>query len=250
MRDGTARFSKDGQPVYHMFRISSYAQRAIVPEEQVVPVGNQVPLDKVCLLACGVATGVCAVFNRAQVKPGSTVAVIGVGGVGLNVVQGAAIAGARRIIAADLQRPRLELALRLGATHVVDASCQDTVARIRELTGGWGADYTFEAIGLPQTMLQAAEAARRGGTTVLLGMAPFGSRLSLRPELLQEDRVLTGGSLGGCRPHTDIPMLVDMYMAGKLKLDELISHRWHLEDINHAFDLLHRGEGARSIILY
>jgi Zn-dependent alcohol dehydrogenase len=250
MLNGTHRLFRKGQPINHFMQVSSYAQYAVLPQESVVPIRKDAPLDKVCLIGCGVAAGSGAVFNRAKVAPGSSVAVFGCGGVGLSVVQGAAIAGARRIIAVDLLRNKLEMADGMGATHIVDASNEDPVARIQELTGGMGADYAFEAIGSPATIQQAFHSVHPGGTCVVIGVSPSGAEVTLKTSMISPERTLMGTSFGSARQMADLPMLVDMYMDGRLKLDELISRTMPLEDINTAFDLLQKGEVARSVIVY
>ena len=250
MLDGTHRLHRNGQPVNHFMQVSSYAQYAVMPQESVVPIRKDAPLDKVCLIGCGVTAGAGAVFNRAKVVPGSSVAVFGCGGVGLNVVQGAAIAGAARIIAVDLHRNKLEMAEMMGVTHLVDASREDPVARIRELTDGMGADYSFEVIGSPDTIQRAFNSVHPGGTAVVIGVSPAGAKVALETSMISPERTLMGASFGGARQMADLPMLVDMYMDGKLEVDELISRTMPLEDINIAFDLLQEGEVARSVILY
>ena len=189
-------------------------------------------------------------FNRAKVVPGSSVAVFGCEGVGLNVVQGAAIAGAGLIIAVDLLRNKLEWAEDFGATHLIDASREDPVARVRELTDGMGADYACEVIGSPATIQQAFSSVHPGGTAVVIGVSPAGARVTLETSMLTPERVLMGASFGGARQMADLPILVGLYMGGRLKLDELISRTMPLEDINTAFELLQKGEGARTVIKY
>ena len=250
MLDGTHRLHRNGQPINHFLQVSSYAQFAVLPQESVVLIRKDAPLDKVCLIGCGVTAGAGAVFNRARVEPGSSVAVFGCGGVGLNVVQGAAIAGAGRIIAVDLLKNKLAMAEGMGATHVIDASSEDSVARIQELTGGMGADYSFEVIGSPATIQQAFSSVHAGGTCVVIGVSPAGAEVTLPTSMISPERTLMGASFGGARQMADLPMLVDMYMDGKLKLDELISQTMPLEDINTAFDLLQKGEVARTVIVY
>ncbi len=191
-----------------------------------------------------------AAIHTAKVQPGSKVVVIGAGGVGLNVVQGAALAGAETIIAVDIRGPKLEHALQFGATHLVNGATEDVAERVRDITNGEMADYAFEVIGSVEAINQALHTTRRGGTTVVVGVAPTGAQLTIDPDFLHQDRVLKGCTYGSCYPRADMPMLVDLYMSGKLKLDELISRTFPLEEINTAFDLLDRGEVARSIIRY
>lgn len=247
--DGTTRLRKGEQEVYHMSCTACFAERTVVPESSVVKVREDMPLDRAALIGCGVTTGVGAVINSARVQAGSVVAVIGCGGVGLNVVQGASLCGAAKIIAVDVNDFKLELAQQFGATHTVNAAKDDAVAAIRQLSPG-GADYTFEVIGRPETMRQAYDATRRGGMTVVLGMAPADAEVSIPALSLLQEKVLTGSSYGGNRPRIDMPKLVDLYMAGKLKLDELISRRYPLEAINDAFQAMRQGEVARSIVQF
>lgn len=247
--DGTTRLRKGEQPVYHGACVASFAPYAVVPESGVVKIRQDAPLDKVALIGCAVMTGVGAVINTAKVEAGSAVAVLGCGGVGLNVIQGAALAGAAKIIAVDIADFKLELAQQLGATHVVNAAKEEPVAAIRQISAG-GVDYAFEVIGRTDTMRQAYDAVRRGGMAVVIGLAPLGAELSIPAGSLLTEKVLTGSAYGGARPRLDMPKLVDLYMAGKLKLDELISRVYPLEGINEAFEALRRGEVARSIIKF
>lgn len=247
--DGTTRLRLGEQAVYHMTCTSCFAERAVVPESGLVKIREEMPLDRAALIGCGVMTGVGAAMNTARVQPGSTVAVIGCGGVGLNVIQGAALAGAAVIIAIDVIEGKLELARQFGATHTVNAAREDPVAAVRSLSPG-GADYAFEVIGRPETMRQAYDATRRGGMAVVVGLAPPGAELSIPAGSLLQEKVLTGSSYGGARPRVDFPRLVDLYLAGKLKLDELISRVYPLEEINDAFEAMRRGEVARSIVRF
>ena len=249
LMDGTTRLRKDGQPVYHMSCTACFAQRAVLPESGVVKVREDAPLDKVSLIGCGVMTGVGAVINTAKVQAGSAVAVIGCGGVGLNVIQGAALAGAAKIIAVDISDFKLELAQQFGATHVINSSTEDPVAAIGRISPG-GADYTFEVIGRTDTIRQAYDAVRRGGMAVVVGLAPLGAEVSIPAGTFLQEKVLTGSAYGGTRPRLDMPKLVDLYMVGKLKLDELISRVYPLEGINDAFQAMRNGEVARSIIRF
>ena len=248
--DGTRRLRKGGQEINHFNGLSTFGERAVVPEDSLVLVREDAPLDKVALIGCGVPTGVGAAIHTAKVQPGSKVVVIGAGGVGLNVVQGAALAGAETIIAVDIRGPKLEHALQFGATHLVNGATEDVAERVRDITNGEMADYAFEVIGSVEAMNQALHTTRRGGTTVVVGVAPTGAQLTIDPDFLHQDRVLKGCTYGSCYPRADMPMLVDLYMSGKLKLDELISRTFPLEEINTAFDLLDQGEVARSIIRY
>jgi S-(hydroxymethyl)glutathione dehydrogenase/alcohol dehydrogenase len=194
-------------------------------------------------------TGVGAAINTAKVQPGTTCAVIGAGGVGLNVIQGCVLAGAERIIAVDVHPNKLEMAREFGATHFVDASKENSVARVHELTGG-GADFAFEVIGLPETITQAFDMVRRGGEAIVVGMAPLGSTVSISAPAFLMEKVLRGCNYGSTRPRYDMPRLIDLYMAGKLKLDELVSRTYPLEGINDAFEAMKNGEVARSVIVF
>lgn len=248
--DGTKRLHKGRQEICHFNGLSTYGEYAVVPEDSLVLVRKDAPLDKLALIGCGVPTGVGAAIHTAKVQPGSRVVVIGIGGVGLNVVQGAALAGAETIIAVDIRGTKLEHALEFGATHLVNAATEDVVARVRDITKGEMADYAFEVIGSVDAINQALHTTRRGGVTVAVGVAPTGAQLTIDPDFLHQDRALLGCTYGSCYPRADMPKLVDLYMAGKLKLDELITRTFSLEEINTAFDLLDRGEVARSIIRY
>ena len=248
--DGTSRLRKGQQAIHHFNGLSTFGEYAVVPEDSLVKVREDAPLDRVALIGCGVPTGVGAVINTAKVRPGSSVVVIGCGGVGLNVVQGAALAGAETIIGVDIHGAKLEQALDFGATHLVNAATDDLLERVRDITKGEMADYAFEVIGSTDAINQALSTTKRGGTTVAVGVAPAGAELTIDPDFLHLDRVLMGCTYGSCYPRADMPMLIDLYMARKLKLDELISQTFKLDDINTAFDVLDRGEVARSIIRY
>ncbi len=229
--------------------MSSFAEHMVVPEGGVVKIRKDVPLDRAALVGCGVMTGVGAAINTAKVQPGTTCAVIGTGGVGLNVIQGCALAGAEKIIAVDIHPNKLEMAREFGATHFVDASKEDPVAKVHELTGG-GADYAFEVIGLPQAITQAFDMARRGGEAIIVGMAPAGSTATISAPAFLQEKVLRGCCYGSTRPRYDMPRLIDLYMAGKLKLDELVSRTYPLEGINDAFAAMKNGEVARSVLVF
>ncbi len=245
--DGSTRLRKGEQELYQMTCTACFAERSVVPESSLVKIRDDMPLDRAALIGCGVMTGVGAVINTAKVQAGSVVAVIGCGGVGLNVVQGASLSGAAKIIAVDVSDFKLELAQRFGATHTVNATKDEPVGAIRQLSPG-GADYAFEVIGRPETMRQAYDATRRGGMTVVVGLAPAGAEVSIPAGSLLQEKVLTGSSYGGARPRIDMPKLVDLYLTGKLMLDELISRRYPLDGINDAFQALREGEVARSVI--
>jgi S-(hydroxymethyl)glutathione dehydrogenase / alcohol dehydrogenase len=250
MLDGTSRFRKGGQALHHFLQVSSYATRAVLLEDGVIPIRKDAPLDVVCLVSCAVTAGAGAVINRARVPVGSTVAVFGCGGVGLNTIQAAALMGAAKIIAVDVVPQKLAWAEEFGATHAVNAAGEDPVRRIKEITGRDGADFAFEVVGTQRTIEQALACVHRGGMTVIIGISPAGTRLSIDPTLLLQERVLTGSSFGGSRQKVDLPMLIDLFMDGKLKIRELISRRLPLQEINHAFDLMQQGEVKRSVLVY
>jgi S-(hydroxymethyl)glutathione dehydrogenase/alcohol dehydrogenase len=214
-----------------------------------VKIVDEMPLDRAALISCGIMTGVGAALNRAKVEPGSMVAVYGVGGVGMSVIQGARIAGARRIIAVDLLDYKLERAKEFGATHGVNASQEDPVEAIRRLSGG-GVDYAFEAIGFGSTTRQAFDSLRDGGQVVMLGVAEPDATVEVPAAALRREKVLTGSSMGSNRFKVDMPKLVDLYFQGKLMIDEMISRRMPLDDINEAFDTLRQGEVMRQVLVF
>lgn len=247
--NGNIRFSKNGRPVYHFNGVSSFAQHAVVPERGCVPIDPRVPLDKAALIGCAVSTGVGAVIFTAQATPGSTIAVFGTGGVGLNAVQGAVIAGASRIIAVDVSERKLQMAREFGATDLVNSAETDPVAAILELTGGVGVDYAIEAIGRPEPIRQAFEALCKGGTAVAIGIAAKEADIPIPPQtLVYGERRLVGSFYGSTRPRADFARFVDLYLAGKLKLDQLVTREWRLDQINEAFAAMNAGEVARGII--
>jgi S-(hydroxymethyl)glutathione dehydrogenase/alcohol dehydrogenase len=250
MLDGTARLRKGATPLHHYLQVAGYATHAVLPEPSLIPIRKDVPLDVACLVSCGVLAGAGPVFNRARVPPGASVAVWGCGGVGLNTIQAARLVGAGKIIAVDVLPQKLAWAEEFGATHVVNAATEDPVARVHALSGTGGVDYAFELVGTQATMEQALLATHRGGTCVVVGVSPAGTRLSIDPALLLQQRILTGSSFGGGHQRTDVPMLLDLYMAGRYKLDELISRRIPLTDLNHAFDRMLKGEVKRSVVVY
>jgi Zn-dependent alcohol dehydrogenase len=219
-------------------------------EESVIPIRKDAPLDVVCLVSCGVLAGAGPVFNRAKVPPGASVAVWGCGGVGLNTIQAARLVGAGKIIAVDVMPQKLAWAEEFGATHVVNGATEDPVARVQAIAGGGGVDFAFELVGTQATIEQAVLSTHRGGTTVVVGVCPAGTKISIDPVLFLQQRVLTGSSFGGGHQRTDVPMLIDMYMSGKYKLNELISRRVPLADVNLAYDLLLKGEVKRSVVVY
>ncbi len=252
MPDGTSRFSKNGKPILHYMGCSTFANHTVMPEIALAKVREDAPFDRICYIGCGVTTGIGAVIFTARMEPGANVVVFGLGGIGLNVVQGARLAGANMIVGVDLNPAREALARKLGLTQFVDpkALAGDLVAHLVELTKG-GADYSFECIGNTQTMRQALECCHRGwGTSVIIGVAPAGTEISTRPFQLVTGRVWKGTAFGGARGRTDVPRLVDWYMEKKIAIDELITHRMPLDRINDAFELMERGESIRSVVLY
>jgi S-(hydroxymethyl)glutathione dehydrogenase/alcohol dehydrogenase len=237
-----------GARVHQMMGLSCYAEQMLVHENAVVKIGRDVPLDRAALIGCAVTTGVGAVLNTAKVEPGSVVAVVGCGGIGLNAVQGARLAGAARIIAVDRVASKLELARVFGATDAVDATAGDPVEQIRELTSG-GVDYAFEAIGLKQTAEQCFSMLRPGGLAVVIGMIPLGTKVEIQGvELLSEKRLM-GSNMGSNRFRIDMPNYLRFYLQGRLNLDDLVSRRLSLDQINQGFDALRGGEVARSVIV-
>src|SRR5688572_26201656 len=250
MHDGTSRLHRDGVPLHHFLQVAGYATHAVLPEQSVIPIRKDAPLDVACLVSCGVLAGAGPVFNRAKVPPGASVAVWGCGGVGLNTIQAAKMVGAGKIIAVDVMKQKLQWAEEFGATHVVDAGSGDPVAAVHALSGTGGVDFAFEVVGTQRTVEQALLATHRGGTCVIVGVCPAGTRLSIDPMLFLQQRVLTGTSFGGGHQRTDVPMLIDLYMSGKYKLDEMITRRVPLSDLNEAFDLMVQGEVKRSVVVY
>ena len=241
------RFTLDGTPVHAA--ISSFAEQMLLHERAIVKIREDMPLDAASLIGCGVITGLGAVINTAQVEPGSTVAVFGVGGIGLSAIQGAHISGARQIIAVDLIDHKLETAKQLGATHAVNASSQDPVEAIRELSDG-GVDYSFEAIGLTNVTIQAVECLGLGGTATLIGVIPADQTIPLGGRMLSGEKKLQACSMGSTRHRIDFPRLVEFYMQGRLKLDEMISRRGKLEEVNDMFASMKAGEVARQVIVF
>ena len=250
MFDGSVRLHKGAEPVHHFSRVASFSEYAVVPESGAVPVRDDMPLDRASLIGCSVMTGVGAAINTARVVPGSRVAVIGCGGVGLNVIQGALLAGAERIIAVDMLDNKLEFAREFGATDTVNASQEDAVACIVDMTDG-GVDYAFEAIGSPKAIRQAYEMTCLGGMAVVVGMAAETAEVSINAlSLPRSERILMGSWYGSARPWVDLPKLADLYMNGRLKIDQMISRTYRLDEINTAYQALARGEVARSIISF
>jgi S-(hydroxymethyl)glutathione dehydrogenase / alcohol dehydrogenase len=245
--DEPPRLSRDGAPIHQFLRLSAFAEMMLVHENTLVKILEEMPLDRAALIGCAVTTGLGAVFNTAKVTPGSTVAVIGCGGVGLNSVQGAVIAGAGRVIAVDMNPWKLELARTFGATDRVDARVGDPVEQVRELTDG-GVEYAFEAIGLKVTAEQSFAMLRKGGTATIIGMIPEGERIELPGSEFLDEKKIQGSNMGSNRFRVDMPRYVDLYLSGRLKLDELVSARIGLDQINDGFDAMRRGEVARSVI--
>jgi S-(hydroxymethyl)glutathione dehydrogenase/alcohol dehydrogenase len=251
MPDGTSRFSLDGRPLLHYMGTSTFANHTVLPEIALAKIRPDAPLDKVCYIGCGVTTGVGAVLWTAKVEAGANVVVFGLGGIGLNVIQGAKMVGADKIIGVDINPAREEMARRFGMTHFVNPRDEASVVdAIVQLTDG-GADYSFECIGNTTTMRQALECCHKGwGQSVIIGVAAAGQEISTRPFQLVTGRVWKGSAFGGARGRTDVPKIVDWYMQGKLKLDELITHTLPLERINDGFELMRRGESIRSVVVF
>ena len=252
MPDGTSRFSLNGETLYHYMGTSTFSEYSVMPEISVAKINKEAPLDKVCLLGCGITTGIGAVLNTAKVEPGSTVAVFGMGGIGLSVVQGAVMAGASRILAVDLNDDKFEMARMLGATDFVNPSKYDQPIQdvIVDLTDG-GVDYSFECIGNTNVMRSALECCHKGwGESVIIGVAGAGQEISTRPFQLVTGRVWRGTAFGGVRGRSELPGYVDNYMAGKINIDDMVTHTMGLEDINKAFDLMHAGESIRSVVIF
>ncbi len=251
MPDGTSRLSQNGKMIHHYMGTTTFATHTVVPEISLAKIRKDAPLDKVCLLGCGITTGIGAVLNTAKVTPGSTVAVFGLGGIGLSVIQGAVMAGADRIIAIDLNPKKFVLARQLGATDVLSPQdVGDVVQAVIELTDG-GVDYSFECIGNVELMGQALQCAHKGwGESVIIGVAGAGQEIHARPFLLVTGRVWKGTAFGGVRGRTELPRYVDRYMNGRIKIDELITATMPLDEINRAFDLMHSGEAIRSVIKF
>jgi S-(hydroxymethyl)glutathione dehydrogenase/alcohol dehydrogenase len=252
MPDGTSRFSLHGKPIYHYMGTSTFSEYTVLPEIALARVNKAAPLEKVCLLGCGITTGIGAVLNTAKVEPGASVAVFGLGGVGLSAIQGATMAKAGRIIAIDINEGKFELARQLGATDTVNPNDYDRPIQevIVELTNG-GVDYSFECIGNVKLMRAALECAHKGwGESVIVGVAGAGQEISTRPFQLVTGRVWRGTAFGGCKGRSQLPGMVDQYMDGAIRIDEFITYTMPLDDINRAFDLMHQGKSIRSVIHY
>ena len=250
LTDGTSRLSLDGERLNHFMMISAHAEFCVVPEAGAVKVPAAMPPDRACLIGCAVMTGYGAAANIAPVTAGSSVVVVGCGGVGLNVVQAAALRDAARVIAVDTDAPKLDIARVFGATDVIDPKHGDAIARVRELTGGRGADFGFEAAGNERAMRLVIEATRQGGEVVLLGKVPPNQEVSFRWGSLMGEKRIIRSSYGGARPHRDFPMLAQAYLDGRLKLDGLISRRIALDDVNEGYAALAAGAALRTVIVF
>lgn len=251
MPDGTSRFSLDGKPILHYMGCSTFSNFTVLPEIAVAKVREDAPFDKICYIGCGVTTGVGAVVFDAKVEPGSNVVVFGLGGIGLNVIQGARMVGADKIIGIDINPGRVDIARKFGMTHFINPKeTPNLIEAISDLTNG-GADYSFECIGNVNTMRQALECCHKGwGESIIIGVAGAGQEISTRPFQLVTGRVWRGSAFGGARGRTDVPKIVNWYMNGKINIDDLITHKMPLEDINKGFDLMHHGESIRSVVVY
>ncbi len=252
MPDGTSRFSSGGETIFHYMGTSTFANFIVLPEIAVAKIRKDAPFDKVCYIGCGVTTGIGAVLNTAKVETGANVVVFGLGGIGLNVVQGARLVGAERIVGVDTNPAKRSLAERFGMTHFVNPSevDGDLVAHLVELTGG-GADYSFECIGNVEVMRQALECCHRGwGTAVIIGVAGAGQEIATRPFQLVTGRTWRGTAFGGARGRTDVPRIVDWYMDGRIRIDDLITHTLPFDRINEAFELMHEGRSIRTVVTY
>ncbi len=252
MPDGTSRFSLNGKTLYHYMGTSTFANYTVLPEIAVAKIRSDAPFDKVCYIGCGVTTGIGAVINTAKVEPGANVVVFGLGGIGLNVIQGARMVGANMIVGVDTNPKKRTLGEKFGMTHFVNPKQVegDLVAHIVDITKG-GADYTFECIGNVETMRQALECCHKGwGESVIIGVAGAGQEISTRPFQLVTGRVWRGTAFGGARGRTEVPRIVDWYMDGKINIDDLITHTMPLQEINNAFHLMEEGESIRSVVLY
>ncbi len=252
MPDGTSRFSKDGKPIYHYMGTSTFAQYSVLPEVSLAKVNKEAPLDKICLLGCGVTTGIGAVFNTAKVEQGASIAVFGLGGIGLSVIQGAKMAKAGRIIAIDINEDKFEMAKKFGATDFINPTKYEKPIQevIVELTDG-GVDYSFECVGNVELMRSALECCHKGwGESIIIGVAGAGQVISTRPFQLVTGRVWRGSAFGGVKGRTELPGYVDRYMSGEINLDDLVTYKLPLSQINQAFKLMHEGKSIRTVIDY
>ena len=250
MPNGTSRFSANGKTIHHYMGTSTFSEYSVLPEIAVAKVNKEAPLDKICLLGCGITTGIGAVLNTARVEPGSSVAVFGLGGIGLSVIQGAVMAKAGRIIAIDINPDKFEMATALGATDLVDPATHDAPIQevIVDLSDG-GVDYSFECVGNVELMRAALECCHKGwGEATIIGVAGAGKEISTRPFQLVTGRVWRGTAFGGVRGRSELPGMVEQYLVGDIKVDEMVTHTMPLEDINDAFDLMHEGKSIRSVV--
>jgi S-(hydroxymethyl)glutathione dehydrogenase / alcohol dehydrogenase len=251
MYDGTTRLTRGGEPVHSYIALGTFGEYAMVAETGVVRIRSDVPLAQASLVGCAVTTGIGAVLNTARVTPGSSVLVIGCGGVGLNIVQGARLAAARQVIAVDRRPEKLRAARAMGATDALEAGAGDVVEAVRELSGGRGVDYAFEAIGVPALIEAACEALAKGGTAVVVGQVAAGRKVSIDPLVLSDqEKTIRGSNYGSARPPIDFPRILDLYVEGRIDLDSLVTRRIRLDGINHAFEAMGRGEGIRTVIEY
>ncbi len=252
MSDGTSRFSQNGKTIFHYMGTSTFSEYTVLPEIAVAKINKAAPLDKVCLLGCGITTGIGAVLNTAKVEPGSSVAVFGLGGIGLSVIQGAVMAKAERIVVIDINEDKFEMAKMLGATDFINPKnySQPIQEVIVELTDG-GVDYSFECIGNVNVMRSALECCHKGwGESIIIGVAGAGEEISTRPFQLVTGRVWRGTAFGGVKGRSQLPDYVERYMNGEIKIDEMVSYTMPLDDINRAFDLMHQGKAIRSVVVY
>jgi S-(hydroxymethyl)glutathione dehydrogenase/alcohol dehydrogenase len=253
MPDGTSRFSMGGKPLYHYMGCSTFSNFSVMPEIALAKIREDAPFDKVCYIGCGVTTGIGAVLNTAKVEPGAKAVVFGLGGIGLNVIQGLRLAGADMIIGVDVNNGKNAMAEKFGMTHFInpkEVGNDKVVQAVVDATDG-GADYSFDCTGITQVMRQALECCHRGwGQSIIIGVAEAGQEIATRPFQLVTGRVWKGTAFGGARGRTDVPRIVDWYMNGKIRIDELITHQMPLERINDAFDLMHEGKSIRSVVVY
>lgn len=251
MPDGTSRFSYKGKPILHYMGCSTFSNHTVLPQISLAKVRKDAPFDKICYIGCGVTTGIGAVIYTAKVEPNSSAVVFGLGGIGLNVIQGLRMIGARQIVGVDMNPAKEAIARKFGMTHFVNPKDhKDLVGHLVELTGG-GADYSFECIGNVEVMRAALECCHKGwGESIIIGVAGAGQEIRTRPFQLVTGRVWRGSAFGGARGRTDVPGIVDMYMEGRINIDDLITHTMPLEDINKGFDMMHKGEGIRGVVIY
>ena len=252
MPDGTSRFSLNGKPIFHYMGCSTFSNYSVLPEIALAKVNKNAPFDKICYIGCGVTTGIGAVINTAKAEPGCNAVVFGLGGIGLNVIQGLRMIGANQIVGVDMNNDKKAWGEKFGMTHFVNPSevQGDLVAHLVELTGG-GADYSFECIGNVNVMRQALECCHKGwGESIIIGVAGAGQEISTRPFQLVTGRSWRGTAFGGARGRTDVPKIVDWYMDGKIDIDPMITHTLDLEDINKGFDMMHAGESIRSVVAF